>query len=343
MAATSGGELLLAVGGGEVYGSGDLGCSFEQLDRGAGEAYYSLSAQGDGEGVWLLSGSASDGEGALTRFVGAGSIDTIKIFAGGEGWIPDSLAWWSEDGRSGVLAAGAAPEPRLWKGELHDAGEQTQWTWTSWPLFGFATDTAHLRLTDIGDDGRLWLVATDGDGRTLMAGDFNPDGPPEFTIVHSPAQTLMGPVRHGQGALAVFDGVLKRGDWSSGVPTWTPLGESTWTSLGQRDGELFACSLTHIDSIGAEPGAPMPTTQTVFLLDALQGPDVSCLAQEAAQACESDWVHFGAEAGLYEPPSAPPPEASSDSSGCSGSQSGSSWLLVYGALLLAWCRRDGPC
>jgi hypothetical protein len=350
MAVAGAGALIVALGGGEAFGSVDGGCSFAPMDRGAAAAYYALTASSEGDGAWVLQGNVSDGEGAVARYGASGDLEELKVFAGSEGWIPDSLASWSEGERSGVLLSGATPSPRIWRGERHETADGEYWTWSSWPLNGLAVDTAHLRVTNVGESGRFWLIISDDSGRTLWHGDFDPDGPPSLSIAHAPAEILFGPVDTPEGSLALFDGELEREDLSTGAVSWVPLGDVGWTCLHELQGVVVACTLTHLLEVEAGETGAAPTTREIFQLASLQGPLTECLSEEAAQLCESDWVHYGAEAGLYAPPEVQPePETSTSSGGGCGAARGTDssrwplgWMVGFVALA-AWPSRRRAC
>ncbi len=346
MAATDDSELVVAVGGGEAYASDDQGCSFELLGRDEASDFYALRASGDGDGVWVLAGNAADGEGALTRLDSAGAVETTRLFVGSEGLIPDSLIPWSAGDRSGVLVAGAAPSPRLWRGERHVHDGGVQWTWTSWPLQGLDASTAFLRLAGLEPSGGLWLVVTDQAGRNLWRGSFAPDAAPSLTSVHSPVSVLRGPVRLGERYLAVFDGQLKAGPISDDGAIWAPLGETNWTCLDEVRGDVLACSLTRLERLLDDGEEGAPPTETVFMLAELQGPRTECMTEEAQTGCFSDWVHFGVEAGLYTPgdPLLPPSVETATEGGCvNGSSLPADWMMVLALTALAWSRRRRAC
>lgn len=346
MATTTDGGLLVAVGGGEAYISRDGGCSFGTLDRGDAEPFYTLRASADGDAVWLLAGNAGDSEGAVSRLNAEGEIETTRLFTGGEGWLPDSLVPWSVGDRSGVLVAGASPNPALWRGERLTTDAGTQWTWTSWPVNGLDDSTSFMRVSEIDEAGLFWLVVTDQEGRNLWRGSFTPDAPPALSVAHAPASLLKGPVTLGSRTLAVFDGELESTSASAGTSTWLPLGPVDWTCLDEVGGAVLSCSLTRLQRLLDDGAAGVPPTEDVFLLAELQGPLTTCLTQEEEERCFADWVHYGVEAGLYTPgdPLKPDPEGASSQGGCTtSSPPGPLWLALAWVTWLAWSRRRRAC
>lgn len=346
MASTSDGALLAAVGGGEAYASQDGGCSFERVDRAEGSPFYALGASSDGDGVWLLAGNVGDSEGALSRLSASGEMETTRLFTGGEGWIPDSLVPWSLGERSGVLVAGASPQPAVWRGERLVTAAGTHWTWTSWPISGLDQSTSFMRLSGIDDAARFWLVVTDQEGRNLWRGTFTPDWPPVLAIAHAPVKTLKGPVVLGGRTLALMDGQLKSATASESPVSWLPLGPVGWTCLDQVGGAVVGCSLTQLERLLDDGTEGVPATETLFLLADLQAPVTACMDEDSEEQCFGDWVHFGVEAGLYDPgdPLTSAPETSSDSRGCAASPLGEPvGLGLLGIAWLAWSRRRRAC
>jgi len=157
---------------------------------------------------------------------------------------------------------------------------------------------------------------------------------------------LKGPVRFGDRHLAVFDGRLESASSSDGTLIWSPLGEVNWTCLDAVGSMVFACSLTRMDRLVDDGNTGVPSLESLFLLAELEAPVTTCLSEEEEEQCFSDWVHFGAEAGLYTPgdPLQSSPEVSADRGGCVTSPTSDWGLLTLVAITgLAWSRRRRAC
>jgi hypothetical protein len=336
------------VGGGDLYRSSDDACSFESVT--VEEPWYALDAYATSEAVWLpaLLETDSDVTGLL-RVSDTGAATVAARWGADTAFRCDTVSSWSASGQTELLAAGANPVPSLWRASL--TAERTDaLSGTVEVLTGLPEDTSHLELRTIGERGDIWIAAATAAGRELWRGAPKDAGAPRdltWTRQGAPASSLLGPVRLDDVWLLVRDGALEVGHDDG---TWEPRGEVDWTCLDELPGAVIACRLTevlHVMRLGEGP----PETRQLFDMAHLLAPLEGCPADsEAHAACESDWVHFGAEVGLLDTeqlstPAATAPSGSSEAMSQGGCGVGEApreemplAILVLCSLLL-W-RRD---
>ena len=287
-------ETTLIVGGGDIYRSTDELCSFQALEH--DEATYALDLFTMDESFWLLALTEGEEGRLLLRVDAQGPARLITAFQGESPLRIDSLARFGEWGAVG-LASSPTPTLVLGQGTLSSPEDMT---WVSSAIDAFPESTSHIDIRRVNAAGELWVVIASEAGRELWRG--TPEGPPEegptqWTRVGEPATTLLGPVSLSGELLLVRDGRLEHHQGEQ----WGDLGEVNYTALDELQGEAFAYTLTEVYRLdGLEEGAIV--SQSVFQMEKLLAPLEGCPPSAAGQdACESDWVHFGAEVGLLDP------------------------------------------
>lgn len=176
-----------------------------------------------------------------------------------------------------VLLAGARPDARLI-------------TWPDGAEEALGFDAAFLGLRG---DGQFLRASTD-QGVVLL------ERSADRWIERARAErSVHGPVRFAGGWLALIDGVIHQRAGEAGE--LIAVREARWTCLQRLDDQVLTCA-----DFGMAVVADDLTARAAFSLDAIVG--VDCPDDPAThQRCDGQWVHFGAEAGLFEPaaPGAP--------------------------------------
>ena len=319
--ATSDGQTVVMVGGGDLYGSTDGACHFEAI---AGvEGWYALDAIAWAGRFWAPATLGAGGDdGGLLVVEAGGSATLAHRWEGEDAFRCDAIS----ASASGLVAVGASPAPTLWRSN----GDHDALAWSSEPLADLPTDTSHIDLRAVSDEGEIWLVVATEPGRELWRSAAE-----GWERVGDPVVSIHGPVQISGRWTVVRDGVLET-ETEDG--TWTVVGEVDWTCLDQVDGVVVACTLTNALAIDAIDDGGV-TARVVFEMVKLQAPLEGCPSDvDGAASCQSDWVHFGAEAGLLDPNQLSTPGPSSaarpSSAGCGARPPGPSAWAVWLALLM---------
>ena len=285
------GTLVVTVGAGQVYRSTDGACTFEPAPAATEESWYAMDAVAWAGAVWMP--ATLEETGGLLRVSHADDVTLIKRWEVDEAFRCDGLLATSE----GLLALGATPSPTLWRAE-GDGQDPAALRWTPVPLTDLPSDASHIEPKALTDDGALWLLIATPRGRELWRGASAPGGTRTWTHAMTAEATLHGPVQVDDLWLVVQDGVLMT---ASSPDAWSPQGESPWTCLHTVGGAVVACSLTGVVEVTGW-SFNGPKTESIFEMVTLRAPLEGCPGDPAGvAACESDWVHFGAEAGLLDP------------------------------------------
>lgn len=300
------GEQLLVHSYGVAYLSRDGGCTFEPV---TGDELYVASAEAIEGGFVLIADDYPDDP----------RPDSCRIFVLGHGGLEErDLALPGPI--DGVMATAAGYLVTGASFVADDTGAVR------------GVDVGATRLTPraVAESGALWLHAS-ADGESWLVhvdGDAIEAGA-RYDVIH-------GPIRIGERWIAMLDGVVHERVEDG----WAPLDETAWTCLQTHRGQGFACSLAGTYALA--PGASMPEAELVFTMRQL-GPPRACGDETAVRACESDWTHFGGEAGWLETePARSPSEARRPPSTCAagpGARGARSWILVMVVLSLALAGR----
>jgi hypothetical protein len=290
-AALDDGTLVVAASGG-LFRAGPDGCSLEALTPAGWDRQLVFGATASGARAVVLTRGLDGGSTAWTvGVVGPAAATTWDDLAADSALL---------DARGGLWVAAARPAPTL----VTPTGRVA--------IDAPAPDFLDLRLVDgpaayvaasRGATTELWRVGAEG----RVDVQATADGP------------LHGPVPSAGGLLLLVDGELRRGDGEA----WTAIGPRPWTCLAARGDAVVACADRDLvrldDALHATPW---------FALASIAGVDPACPADASArEACQRDWIHFGAEAGLLRAPDAgPPPDAgvadagtTASAGGCAGS------------------------
>jgi hypothetical protein len=251
----------------------------------------------------------------LARVRHAGPAELVAEFAHqGEGALrPDGLAAFEGEAGAGLLLAGARPAPAVVAAQI-GAGEGPL---ALTPLGPLPLGAGVVRLVPRAAlaSGEAFLLATEGRVLRLVHAPPGPGAPfaspPAWAAEAGTHDALLGPVALEGRWLSVRDGGLEATEIGHpALPPWTPLGPVDWTCLSAVDGLAYACTLPALLHLGAGPG-PLPLATPAFSLAQLAPPDPACARPaDEREACESDWAHFAAEAGLFDTDPATTPEGS---------------------------------
>lgn len=329
-AATSDGALVVTVSGGAASRSTDGGCSFEPVGAEVGLSFFDVTrARG---AIYLLGSGPS--RSAVARVRAEGPAEMVAEFAHeGEGALrPDGFAAFEGDAGAGLVLSGARPAPAALAASI--AADEGPLALS--PLGPLPLDARAVRLVPRAAlaSGEAWLLATEGRALRLVHAAPAPGAPfasaPTWEAEAATQGALLGPAPLEGRWLAVRDGRLEATEVGQlTIPTWSSLGPVDWTCLSAVDGAAYACTLPALLRLGPGPG-PAPLAAPAFSLAQLGPPDLACGRPEGERvACESDWAHFAAEAGLFDTDPATTPEgprlarppvaapAAADDDGCS--------------------------
>jgi hypothetical protein len=186
-----------------------------------------------------------------------------------------------------------------------EQGAATDALWQQIPL---PADLAPQRLAvRAASGGLLWVAITYDGGRDLLRFHQGADGAfafvqrdPAVVFGASASDELLGPVS-AQGAWVAAAGtqlwLLPQG--SDPARAWQTVGEAQFSCLDAINDTLFVCNnyydVARLDL--PESGQPL-VLHRLFAVDLMQGPDLSCLPDDQAAACEADWIHLGGENAL---------------------------------------------
>ncbi|MGB0592340.1 MAG: hypothetical protein ACPGU1_21860 [Myxococcota bacterium] len=330
---------VVMVGGGDLYRSSDGACTFEPVL--VDEPWYALDAHATADATWIPALLEADADvTGLLRVTDTGEAAVVARWETGDQFRCDSVGSGSTDGHAEIIAVGASPTPSLWRAALGPEG--------SAPLQGVVQaltalpdDTSHLEFRRMDEAGDLWLVAATSAGRELWRGvpdDLGASNELTWTRQGPPAFSLRGPVRLGDSWILLRDGVL---EVSQGDGAWDAQGEVDWTCLNEVAGAVIACRLTEALEVQGVQGAS-PQTRPLFQMAELLAPLEGCPADaEGQSACESNWIHFGAEVGLLDPNqlSTPAAQVPSDPAtptaeqGCANGKGQPLEMILFGVLL----------
>ncbi|MBH25359.1 MAG: hypothetical protein CMH57_13085 [Myxococcales bacterium] len=294
-------------------------------------------------------------------------------------WSPTEgfqTAFWMDDRKldsildlgDTLLLAGARPEPVLitFPSDAALPVEESQRRVTPLSLPTAAPiERLSLRHVEEGEGGalRIWMVGTWASELHLVRSD---DGGLTWTELGSAVAAIHGPVPLCGGALAVADGALLPDPEHAPSCSLEPLESRMFACLRESAGEVYFCELRQLKHV-VQPQDPADglTVETWYRLEQITGPDTSCAigGESATQACEQDWLHEAAEAGLvtdFGESSGGDAGASDDafggedvggedsgggeSGGCSliaGRSGASGWFLITAMIALGRWRRAG--
>ena len=328
-------QTTITVGGGAIYRSNDGACTFEAVTQ--EDESYALDVSAIAGAFWLIALDEGEEGRVLLRVTAEGPAQRIKAFQGEGALRVDSIAAL---GGSGLIALASSPSPTLIFG-LGDATDPATLTWSSEPLADLPESTSHLELRRVSPEGELWMVAATEAGRELWHGEPSEtlgEGPRAWRRVGEAATTLLGPAAVGERLLLVRDGHLEAEQSGS----WEGLGEVNYTALDEVGGRVVACTLTQALHLQGAPNGGIGEA-VIFDMGSLIAPLEGCPPSPSGkEACEGDWIHFGAEVGLLDPEklSTPahdrdtPSVQASDTQGC---EAGGGLPLGMALITLAFC------
>ena len=264
------------------------------------EPWYALDAHASAEAVWLPATLDADPDvTGLLRVSRSGDATVAARWEADTAFRCDTVSSWRGGAQSELIAVSATPAPSLWRA-TYTADTTEALNGAVEVLEGLPADASHLDLRYIGVTGDVWIVAATPAGRELWRGAPDDGGPPRhltWARQGAPAVSLLGPARRDDAWLLVRDGVLEvSGDGGD----WQPRGAVDWTCLDTVSETVIACRLTEALQVLSVSGAS-PQTRQLFNMMNLLAPLEGCPPASGAHlACESDWVHFGAEVGLLD-------------------------------------------
>ena len=329
-------SLVGAIAYGRLYLSVDGACSFAEVAL--PEPWLASSIEAFDGRLWVLAraGAGEIAGDALLAVDRTRRVEHVQRFDDGVS-ILDVRA--GPAGRAERLwAVAAEPTPALFVAEREAPARWRRLgglpedppAWLE--LRGTSTDTVWLEAT-VEASRELWRVVLGADGAAATVQRVGP-----FARAH-------GPERLAGTWLAVLDGQLAA--WDARAAAWQNRRGVSWTCLAARGARLYACDLGALHELTARPEGAVDE-RLAFDFVQIGPPRPGCPPDEpAAMACETDWVHFGGEAGWLETTPAtspdgerapgPPPERG----GCSvaGGTASAPWLGLAPALLALRRRR----
>ncbi len=291
MAADEAGTLFV-VGASALHASSDRACNVDAAlpDGLVPSDVTALAAAGPGRALLLARGDGAGGDGARLYGWTPGEVTLLRTWPGVR---LDSLAVRGD----AAALVGARPSPQLWTGPASGEGPWAERTLTIDPehapqrlsVRAWSPDGGALHLAAVTDAGAAWLRAPlEGDGEipaeTLASGERS---------VHGPAP-LCG------GLFALVDNEPVPDPTAPPACDLAGLEGQRLTCLGATGGFTWTCRLRALERVDvAGEGAALTPW---FSLDALVGPWPGCPDDPVARAaCQQDWLHYGAEAGLLDP------------------------------------------
>jgi hypothetical protein len=280
-------SLVATIAWGALYASRDGLCAFEPVAL--PEPYRAVGVEPWGERLWVL---AREGGGDATRgalFALDDALELERAHRFEAGFVPLDLRAGpgpgGPDERLWVVAA--EPEPALWVAERAAPGRWRR-------LAGLPSRSpVWLSLRGAGRT-ELWMQATVEEGRRLWRVELAPDLRSVTVQRGDVHETVHGPERLADEWVAVLDGQLAR--WSRAAGRWEHGAARSWTCLSRRADRLYACGLDALFELSVADGGVR--ADPAFRFVQLGPPRPGCPPEPAAaQACASDWAHFGGEAG----------------------------------------------
>lgn len=299
--------LLGVIGNQRLSLSLDGACSFREVPALGGRQVFDVA--GGTDAIWFLErGGADPSESRLGRATDCGDHRIAGPWAD---TLPDTVREGACGSDRCLFVAGARPEPSLWfapVSALAEAMEQGAATDPLWTEIALPAELGAQRLAvRSAEGGLLWLALTFDAGRDLLRFAQASDGSFAF-VQRDPAvvfgagtgEELLGPVAaDGAWVAAVGAQVWLLPPGNEAARPWQPVGEAQLSCLDALDGTLFVCNnyyeVSRLDL--PQPGQPL-ALHRLFAVDLMQGPDLSCLPDDQAAACEADWVHLGGENAL---------------------------------------------
>ena len=299
--------LLGVIGNQRLSLSTDGACSFTELPATAGRQAFDVAAGADA--IWFLErGGADPAESRLGR---ATDCTDSRIAGPWTDTLPDTVREGACGSDRCLFVSGARPTPSLWYAPvtaLSAAMEQGATAEALWKQVPLPTDLAPQRLAvRAAAGGLLWVALTYDGGRDLLRFQQGADGAfafvqrdPAVVFGATASDELLGPVS-AKGAWVAAAGtqlwLLPQG--SDPARAWQTVGEAQLSCLDAINDTLFVCNnyydVARLDL--PEPGQPL-ALHRAFAVDLMQGPDLSCLPDDQAAACEADWIHLGGENAL---------------------------------------------
>jgi len=299
--------LLGVIGNQRLSLSTDGACSFTELPATGGRQAFDVAAGTDA--IWFLErGGADPAESRLGR---ATDCTDSRIAGPWTDALPDTVREGACGSDRCLFVSGARPTPSLWfapVAALAAAMEQGATADALWQQIPLPADLAPQRLAvRAAAGGLLWVAITYDGGRDLLRFHQGADGAfafvqrdPAVVFGASASDELLGPVT-AQGAWIAAAGtqlwLLPQG--SDPARAWQTVGEARLSCLDAINDTLFVCNnyydVARLDL--PELGQPL-SLHRLFAVDLMQGPDLSCLPDDQAAACEADWIHLGGENAL---------------------------------------------
>lgn len=299
--------LLGVIGNQRLSLSTDGACSFTELPATGGRQAFDVAAGTDA--IWFLErGGADPAESRLGR---ATDCTDSRIAGPWTDTLPDTVREGACGSDRCLFVSGARPTPSLWFAPvtaLSAAMEQGAATDALWQQIPLPTDLAPQRLAvRAAAGGLLWVAITYDGGRDLLRFHQGADGAfafvqrdPAVVFGAAASDELLGPVS-ARGAWVAAAGtqlwLLPQG--SDPARAWQTVGEARLSCLDAINDTLFVCNnyydVARLDL--PELGQPL-SLHRLFAVDLMQGPDLSCLPDDQAAACEADWIHLGGENAL---------------------------------------------
>ena len=299
--------LVGVIGNQRLSLSFDGACSFRELPALGGRQVFDLA--GGRDAIWFLERGGADP--ADSRLGRATDCSDLRIAGPWTETLPDTVREGSCGSDRCLFVSGARPAPSLWYAPvsaLAAAMEQGADAGPLWQQIALPADLAAQRLAvRASSGGLLWVALTFDNGRDLLRFHQGADGrftflqrDPAVTFGATTSDELLGPVT-ASGAWVTSAGnqlwLLPSG--TDPARPWQPVGEAQLSCLDAVGDTLFVCNnyydVARLDL--PQPGQPL-ALHRLFAVDLLQGPDLSCLPDDQAAACEADWIHLGGENAL---------------------------------------------
>ena len=299
--------LLGVIGNQRLSRSSDGGCSFNEVPATGGRQAFDVAAGTDA--IWFLERGGSDP--AESRLGRATDCTDSRIVGPWTDTLPDTVREGACGSDRCLFVSGARPTPSLWFAPvtaLSAAMEQGAATDALWQQIPLPADLAPQRLAvRAASGGLLWVAITYDGGRDLLRFHQGADGAfafvqrdPAVVFGASASDELLGPVSaKGAWVAAVGTQLWLLPHGSDPARAWQTVGEAQLSCLDAINDTLFVCNnyydVARLDL--PEPGQPLGLHR-LFAVDLMQGPDLSCLPDDQAAACEADWIHLGGENAL---------------------------------------------
>ncbi len=283
-AAASASELLVA-GDPFVYTSNDDACSFSALPDLDGSSVQSISSTD--EDIFLLEEN-DIGTGIWSRAANAwvwqstSSLVSLRV-ANNSLWA----AGVDRENENAVLVQ----LPFSSSGSFNDPFDEVITTSIVSPVD--SSSPQHIELRYFDEDSHLWATVTTAGGVELWRIEEG-----AALKIDEAATAIQGPVPICDGIGYAKEGRLLAVPHHPFTCDDNVLEAETIRCLVQQNGFSFVCFGFEMFRLG-ENNAVLTTSKS-FSFAEIEGPDVSCLAEDEAQRCLSAWAHFGAESGFLD-------------------------------------------